>query len=129
MDKFKAVNDTYGHHIGDKLLVQITNRIQNAIRNDDILARLGGDEFAVILENVDNVMPLKVVAAKICSAFTQHLLIDKIPIKITVTIGISIYPQDGQDPESLTMAADRAMYNTKLIDPGKYGFLVFEQGN
>lgn len=127
LDKFKQVNDTYGHHIGDKLLQHIVNRIQNAIRNDDIIARLGGDEFTVILENIDSIEPLKVVAAKICSAFNKPLLIDQISIRITVTIGISTYPKDGQDPEALTVAADSAMYKIKLIHPGTYGFFVSEQ--
>lgn len=122
LDRFKLVNDTYGHEVGDKLLIQVVNRIKNAIRRDDIIARVGGDEFTIILENLEDIDDLGVVAIKIGSAFTKPLLIDKIALKITVTIGISIYPNDGEDPESLTKAADAAMYHTKLTQPGTYSF-------
>lgn len=120
LNKFKDVNDLYGHSFGDKLLMAVAERVRRNIREEDHLARYGGDEFAVLLDDIRGEEHAESTARKIYDAFTEHFVIDAQEIFITPSIGISIFPQDGTDPDKLIKAADIAMYEAKDSDVRKY---------
>jgi len=113
VDGFKEVNDTFGHHVGDQLLQQIALRLEGLLRSSDTVARLGGDEFAILpaigLGREDSAT----TARKILQALKQPFMIDDRSIHITASIGIAVYPSDGQDAPSLMRHADAAMYEAK----------------
>jgi len=114
LDLFKTVNDTYGHKIGDKILVKSSEIINNCLRVTDTLSRLGGDEFAILLEgNIEN-RCAKRVANDIISAFDKPILIDSFSIKMSVSIGVAISTDGKETSESLMTKADSAMYQSKL---------------
>jgi len=113
LDHFKEVNDSLGHHIGDKLLIEVTKRFKSQIREDDTLARLGGDEFTIIVENLEKVHNASILAEKIQHILTKSMHIDGHTFYVTCSIGISTYPQDSKDIESLLKYADVAMYKAK----------------
>jgi len=122
LDRFKIINDTLGHDIGDKLLQTVATRLRNSIRKGDTIARLGGDEFAIILEDIqkfDNVMP---VIAKINKEFNEPCVIDNRDLSVNASIGIAIYPEDGKDISSLLRHADIAMYREKEQGGSGYRF-------
>jgi diguanylate cyclase (GGDEF)-like protein/PAS domain S-box-containing protein len=113
MDRFKFINDTLGHHIGDQLLIEVARRLKSCVRQSDIIARLGGDEFVVALTGttVDAVTPL--IAGKLLQNLAQPYRIGQHVLHTTPSIGISIYPVDGQDIAALMKNADAAMYHAK----------------
>ena len=111
LDKFKLVNDTYGHDVGDELRRQIAQRIKAAVRDSDVVARIGRDEFIVSLEGLANDADTATLAEKIVSATSQVCLIGSHSITSSVSIGISMYPQDATAPEELLKEADLAMYS------------------
>lgn len=113
LDNFKAVNDDFGHSIGDKLLMEVAERIQQNLRQDDSVSRIGGDEFVVLVTGRPNLNALTVVAEKIISALKVEFLIEKIPCYISASVGVSRYPNDGSTVEALVKAADNAMYLVK----------------
>lgn len=113
LDKFKPVNDTYGHHIGDKLLIQVAQRMLGCIRESDTVARLGGDEFIVLLPNLEREQDAMVVAEKILAALREPFQVDAATLEISSSIGIAIYPKHGQDWDTLSRYADAAMYRAK----------------
>lgn len=113
LDNFKEVNDRYGHYVGDQLLLGIINRLEALCKNNDNISRLGGDEFTVVLENIKNTNEAARVSRLICQAIAQPIQIDDIEIKVSASIGISIYPNDGAEPEVLLQNADRSMYFVK----------------
>ncbi|MGE5469652.1 MAG: EAL domain-containing protein [Bacteroidota bacterium] len=113
LDDFKAINDTLGHHVGDLLLCEVARRISGAVRNSDILARLGGDEFVIVLEGGELSRATSMVAGKIIESVGRICQIEHHELHTTPSIGISIYPDDGSDIESLMKNADTAMYNAK----------------
>ncbi len=125
MDNFKNVNDTLGHVMGDKFLVEVSKIIKKAIREQDTLSRLGGDEFTVIIEDIDTVMDVVSIAENIINAFRQPLIIEANKLYTGVSMGISIYPDDGQSYEELVKAADTAMYQVKAS--GKNSFQFYTQ--
>ncbi len=113
LDRFKQVNDTYGHEIGDKLLEEVARRLEGTIRSTDIICRLGGDEFTVILNNPDNPRP-QIAADKIRTVLSEPYVIDNITIDyISTSIGISIFPDHGEEVRTLIRNADIAMYSAK----------------
>lgn len=112
-DNFKYVNDTFGHTIGDKLLIEIAKRLLSCVRSSDTVARLGGDEFTLILPDINKVEDINVVANKIIQNFNNPFYIDENCLIVTVSIGISYFPIDGEDVESLIRKADTAMYHVK----------------
>ena len=122
LDRFKNVNDTLGHRIGDELLKQVTNSLSAALRETDLLARLGGDEFMVIVEDFDDAAVLNRVAQKLQDAIAQPFQIEEHDIYVTSSIGISIYPDDSDDPEGLLKHADVAMYRSKELGRNTYQF-------
>src|SRR5687768_4237189 len=113
IDHFKTVNDTLGHTAGDELLLEMARRLRDCVREDDTVARLGGDEFTVILAELREPEDAVNVAQKILERVEVPITIGNIPIVVTASIGISLYPADGSDPESLLRNADSAMYRAK----------------
>lgn len=113
LDKFKKVNDLHGHEIGDKLLIEVSNRMRRILRDTDYISRLGGDEFTIILGNSTELLPEK-VAQRIINHLSKPYDISGITIGfVTPSIGIGIYPDDGHDVETLLKHADEAMYKAK----------------
>src|ERR1700730_4008849 len=115
LDRFKNVNDTLGHRIGDELLKSVTAALSETLRETDLLARLGGDEFMVIVDDFDEAAVLSRVAKKLQDAISQPFRIEEHDIYVTSSIGISVYPDDSDDPEGLLKHADVAMYRSKEL--------------
>ena len=112
MDNFKEVNDTLGHHIGDALLQDVSNRLLNVLRDIDTVARLGGDEFAILIQDCDQNQVIT-VAEKIQQSFESSVIINELQLYISASIGIAVYPDHGQDGHNLLRLADIAMYRAK----------------
>ncbi|MEP6656939.1 MAG: EAL domain-containing protein, partial [Betaproteobacteria bacterium] len=123
LDRFKNVNDTLGHRIGDELLKHVTRALSAAVRESDLLARLGGDEFMVIVEDIEDPAILGRIAQKLLDAVAQPFVIEDNEIDVTSSIGISVYPDDSDDPEELLKHADVAMYRSKELGRNTYQFL------
>lgn len=113
LDKFKPVNDQYGHALGDELLKQVAQRLLGCVRTSDTVARIGGDEFVILLHQMDDIEHANIVSEKIQLALIQPFLIEEHAIQIGCSIGTAFYPQDGTDPLELTKIADRQMYRHK----------------
>ena len=113
LDGFKAVNDTYGHHIGDELLVEVSKRMKRALREVDTLARMGGDEFVAVLEDVQSPQRCMDLAQRVLDACSQPVMIEGHSLKISASIGTTMYPHDEADAEQLLRHADQAMYDAK----------------
>src|SRR5207237_9866116 len=122
LDRFKNVNDTLGHRIGDELLKRVATAFSNVLRKTDLLARLGGDEFMVIAEDFDDPTVLGQIAQKLQDAIAQPIEIEENAIYVTSSIGISTYPEDGDSPEQLMKHADVAMYRSKELGRNTYQF-------
>src|SRR5437764_967660 len=122
LDRFKNVNDTLGHRIGDELLKHVTRALSSALRETDLLARLGGDEFMVIVEDVDDPSVLSRIAQKLPDAVSQPFEVEEHDIYVTSSIGISVYPDDGDAPEELLKHADVAMYRSKELGRNTFQF-------
>lgn len=113
LDKFKPINDSYGHGVGDLLLKDAAGRMQACLRGSDTVARIGGDEFVVLLRNIETAEDAVNVGHKIAHAFEQPFHINGHTLSVAVSIGAAIYPQDGSDEIELTKHADTAMYRAK----------------
>ncbi len=122
LDGFKQVNDTLGHETGDRLLMTIARRLSNSLRTSDTVSRLGGDEFTVILRAIPNVQVAAKIAEKILSSITKPIVLDGYTIRVSASIGISIYPYNSQDSETLMKQADAAMYRAKRLGKNRYEF-------
>lgn len=120
LDFFKKVNDIYGHSVGDRVLVLIIERLKNFFKSDDSIARLGGDELTIILENVGGANEINKVAKQLCSLISMPITINETELTLSVSIGISVYPQDGSDVESLLWNADQSMYYVKQRGGNNY---------
>lgn len=125
LDHFKTVNDTLGHQAGDVLLGMVVERLKTCVRTGDLLARLGGDEFAVMLEDIEGPLAAEAVAKNILSVFEKSFTLGSRDISITASVGITIYPNDTNDPLTLLNNADIAMYQAK--DRGRNNFKFFTQ--
>lgn len=123
LDRFKLVNDSLGHAVGDQLLQGVAQRLRELGRRSDTLARLGGDEFTFLLPDVDHVEEATVVADKVLAALEQPFVIGGRDIFVSASIGISMYPDDGADVETLMKHADTAMYHVKK--QGRNGFHIY----
>lgn len=122
LDRFKIVNDTLGHEVGDGLLTQVAERTGDAIRESDLLARLGGDEFIVVMDSLRDASDAAAVARKIIQTLQQPFYLKGHEIFIGASIGISLYPEDGADSAELIKAADIAMYQVKNEDRNNFCF-------
>ena len=123
LDQFKNINDSLGHAIGDKLLQAVGERLRTLVRAEDTVARVGGDEFVVLLPNLKNIEYSSRVAEKILADVMQPHLIDRQELHVTVSIGISVCPENGTDGLALIRCADTAMYEAKVA--GRNGFAFF----
>ncbi|MDR6644317.1 diguanylate cyclase (GGDEF)-like protein/PAS domain S-box-containing protein [Luteibacter sp. 1214] len=123
IDHFKQINDTMGHAAGDALLQEVARRIRAAVRSDDTVSRLGGDEFVVLLPLIDGPSDASLVAEKVLAACSQAVSVDASALTISFSIGISVYPDDAPDAESLLRNADTAMYEAKM--QGRNGYRFF----
>ncbi len=126
LDKFKWVNDTYGHNLGDSLLQVTAQRILSCVRETDTVARFGGDEFVILLEQVDSAQNTRIAAEKILQSLNLPFELTEQPIHILPSIGIALYPEHGTDEKQLLSCADAAMYKAKKrggnrIEFGHYG--------
>jgi len=115
LDHFKLVNDGLGHSIGDQLLSQVSDRLQAMIRASDTISRLGGDEFTILLNDVANSDVVAAVAHKLLQSLTRPFRVEGHDLFVTASIGISLFPNDGDDVETLLRAADSAMYRAKEL--------------
>ncbi|MBA5605089.1 EAL domain-containing protein [Duganella sp. FT3S] len=122
LDRFKNVNDTLGHHIGDELLKQVATALQEKLREGDTLARLGGDEFIVLLEDVDGQHGAGLVAEKLVAMFEQPFMVAGHELFVTCSVGISLFPTDATDLNMLIRNADVAMYQAKARGRNGYSF-------
>jgi len=122
LDDFKKVNDGYGHSTGDMLLIKVVERLKMSGRAEDTLARLGGDEFVVVLENLSDITVAATVAQKILEALKPSFLLNGHDLFVGGSLGISLYPKDGDDPETLLKNADTAMYRAKETGRNRFQF-------
>ncbi|MDP1593806.1 MAG: EAL domain-containing protein [Gallionella sp.] len=125
LDHFKNINDSLGHSIGDKLLMEIARRLKDVLRDQDTLSRLGGDEFILVLPETGE-EGSRDVALKLISSVVQPCQIEQYELVTTVSIGIALYPHDGQDFETLSRNADAAMYRVKQSTRNDYRFFTEE---
>jgi len=113
LDRFKMINDTMGHDVGDQLLKAVADRIRNCVRDQDFIARLGGDEFTIVLEKIKNAETAAKVAEKICESLNQPFVFMRKKMFVTTSIGISLFPDNGGDVTDLIKHADSAMFKAK----------------
>lgn len=125
-DRFKTINDTLGHSVGDAVLKTIAMRLKEHVRESDIVARLGGDEFVVLLPELPEARHAINVAEKLMHSFVESVVVQNHDLFVTASIGISIYPFDGDDGETLIKNADTAMYHAKEQGRNKYHFYTAE---
>jgi diguanylate cyclase (GGDEF)-like protein len=123
LDNFKAANDTYGHPQGDLLLQAVTEQLRKCVRASDTVARMGGDEFTLIFENVSGADDAESLARKVLTAFDQPIRFGGHELKVTASIGVSLYPRDGRDAQVLLSHADIAMYRAKRF---KNAYMFFD---
>jgi diguanylate cyclase (GGDEF)-like protein/PAS domain S-box-containing protein len=123
LDRFKVINDSLGHNIGDQLLQAVAARVQSCVRESDTVARLGGDEFTLLLPELAHAEDAALVAQKILEAVRYPFHIEGREFYITTSIGISVYPEDGPDAETLIKSADTAMYQAK--EQGRDNYQLF----
>lgn len=124
LDRFKEINDTLGHEVGDQVLIEAARRITESVRDEDTVARLGGDEFAVILEGVSETREVLPVIERILTSLAAPTIIDQHEVKSTTSIGIAMYPANGCDLSELLRAADLAMYQAKSSGRNDYQFFA-----
>ncbi len=120
LDRFKLVNDTLGHAVGDELIRQVAERLSHIVRSDDIVARLGGDEFIVVVSDAEKLSQIIHVVDKVAENISQPYRIDKREFFTTSSIGISVYPNDGESTDDLLKNADAAMYHAKGLGRNRY---------
>lgn len=126
MDRFKYINDTLGHGVGDRVLQEVGRRLSSAVRASDLIARLGGDEFVLLVEEFRDTSDLADVAAKVLEGFAPTFVIDGQELGLSASIGICTYPEDGADSQELLSNADIAMYRAKEQGRNRYCFYAAE---
>ena len=125
LDRFKTINDSLGHSVGDLVLKEFAERLKKWARAQDTVARLGGDEFVVVLTDVKEIGDAAVAADRIMKAMTAEFVVQGSLLSVTCSLGISVFPDDGADGETLLKNADAAMYSAK--DNGRNNFQFFTQ--
>lgn len=126
LDEFKQINDSYGHDIGDMLLVDVSKKISHCIRTTDIIARFGGDEFVVLMPNVSSPSVVERLCKSILDEFRQPFSLGKHTVFISISIGITFYPEDSDSMDFLLKFSDKAMYEAKNLGRNKYVFFKGE---
>ncbi|BCG63973.1 MAG: hypothetical protein methR_P1725 [Methyloprofundus sp.] len=122
LDNFKIINDTYGHKFGDLFLVSVVSKLKKVIRSNDILGRFGGDEFVLIADEIDTLESLTHIAAKVLNSFEKPITLQGNIVYTSVSIGISVFPQDGDNFDDLLKYADVAMYKAKETGKNRFCF-------
>ncbi len=125
LDRFKTINDSLGHHIGDQVLIQAAQRLRQLVRRSDTVARLGGDEFVLLLEDLAGEDQTVQLADKVIDALRQPFTVNDISLHVGCSIGITVYPDDGRDAVSLLKNADAAMYKVKEL--GRDGYFKYSE--
>jgi diguanylate cyclase (GGDEF)-like protein len=120
LDNFKDINDSFGHSIGDQLLQSAASRLERCIRHSDTVSRHGGDEFIVLLSEVESAEDAACVSEKLITAMAKPHLIGEHPLHVTLSIGISLFPDDASDAETVLTNADTAMYHAKRAGRNNY---------
>lgn len=121
-DRFKHINDTLGHAVGDQVLRSIAKRLTTCVRESDTVSRHGGDEFLVLLSEIDHPADAEAIAQKIVGSIAEPHFVSGHELQLTASVGIALYPEDGQDAQSLIMRADTAMYHAKNTGRNRVGF-------
>jgi diguanylate cyclase (GGDEF)-like protein len=124
LDRFKNINDSLGHAVGDELLIQVAQRLSGAVRASDTVSRLGGDEFVILLENLTHGDQAALVAQALLDAASGQYAVSGHELVVTPSIGIAVYPTDGEDAETLLKNADSAMYHAKAAGRNNYQFFT-----
>lgn len=119
VDRFKSINDTYGHKVGDQVLIDVANLLSGCTRKNDVVARFGGDEFLILLPDLKDYSNYKIIARRITNTKSKIIIENGVEINIALSIGVSFYPQDGSTIDELITKADKAMYNVKNIGGNK----------
>ena len=122
LDRFKLINDSLGHSAGDELLKEVSERLKKCVRLSDTIARLGGDEFIVLLPDIEQIDDVIIICKRIYSIFDTPVIIGEHEVSVMMSIGISVYPTDGEDGETLLRKADVAMYRAKSDGKSCYRF-------
>jgi diguanylate cyclase (GGDEF)-like protein len=120
LDRFKDINDTLGHSVGDQLLRIVSKRLQNLLRKSDTLGRMGGDEFLFLVPGITRLENATEVARKILESFQEPFVVEDHELRTTASIGVTVYPDDGADADTLLKNADIAMYNAKQKGRNNY---------
>ncbi|WP_062108864.1 GGDEF and EAL domain-containing protein [Bacillus niameyensis] len=120
MDGFKKINDSLGHSIGDRLLTEFAYRLKQCVTGDNLVARMGGDEFSILIRKVSNMEEPVKIAKELIQILEEPYFIEGYELQITASIGIAIYPDDGDNPESLVKKADAALYRAKAAGKNTY---------
>lgn len=126
LDRFKVINDSLGHAVGDELLKDVASRLTGILRSEDTLARLGGDEFTLIVEQLDDEDDAELVARKVLDAFKTPFQAGDYKVEVTTSVGISMFPRDGTEVDTLTKQADIAMYSAKEAGRNRYRYYTQE---
>ncbi len=126
LDDFKKVNDSLGHEVGDRVLIEAASRLKSIIRNEDTVGRLGGDEFILLLDGLKKSTDAEPVAKKLIQKYQLPFTIDKRELILTTSVGIAIYPEDGSTAARLLRHADAAMYNAKALGRNTFSFFTEE---
>lgn len=126
LDRFKSVNDTLGHPMGDKLLQSVATRLKSCVEETDTIVRLGGDEFAIIQMSEDQPRAASDLAERVCASLAQPFVLETHQVVVGASVGIAIAPQDGTDPDQLLKNADMALYRAKNEGRGNFRFFEFE---
>jgi diguanylate cyclase (GGDEF)-like protein len=124
LDGFKPINDTWGHEAGDRLLVEMAERLQSCLRGGDTVARLGGDEFVLLLLDLERIEECENALRRVLDAIAHPVVIGSQLVSVSASIGVSVYPFDSQDPDVLLRQADQAMYLAK--ESGRNRYRLFE---
>ncbi|MFC1747860.1 diguanylate cyclase domain-containing protein [Pseudomonadota bacterium] len=122
LDGFKKVNDTLGHEAGDRVLIEVARRLQQCVRETDTVARLGGDEFVLVLTSIMDQEDVKIIATRIISSLSKPILFNNQPCTVGSSIGIAMYPKDGETQDALLTSADATMYAVKKSGKNNYRF-------
>ncbi len=123
LDRFKVINDTLGHHVGDGMLIELAKRVKAILKKGDMLARIGGDEFVVIMNDINEKKEAGIMADKILSVIREPIKVQDYHLNTTASIGIAIYPYDGENRNEIIKYADSAMYHAK--DKGKDNYQFY----
>ena len=120
LDGFKAVNDNYGHEVGDELLIAISQRLKDALREGDTLARIGGDEFVAVLTDLTSPQECEIVLARLLQAAAAPVAVKEHTLRVSASLGVTLFPLDDGDPDTLLRHADQAMYQAKQAGKNRY---------